>query len=52
MPEPYEHVVLNEYVQALEERQSELRRLDEVVLEARKLPTNHRHAVANPRIPE
>lgn len=38
MPEPYEHVVLNEYIRALEERQSELRRLDEVVLEAAKEP--------------
>jgi transposase len=36
MPEPYEHVVLTEYIRALEERQSELRRLDEVVLEAAK----------------
>jgi transposase len=38
MGEPYEHVVLNEYIRALEERQSELRRLDEVVLEAAKEP--------------
>jgi transposase len=38
MPEPYEQVVLNEYIRALEERQSELRCLDEVVLEAAKEP--------------
>jgi transposase len=31
-------VALNEYIRALEERQSELRRLDEVVLEAAKEP--------------
>jgi transposase len=38
MPEPYEQVVLNEYIRALEERQCELRRLDEVVREAANEP--------------